>query len=121
MIADRRADEFEFARVEFDSRLTEHLAQKQAADEMADGQAVGFRGFVNMIGGDQAARAGHILDDDARNTGNVLTHMTRDRARVSIETAARGKANDDFDRLAFIEIVGTGAVASARKEHDGCQ
>ena len=87
---------------------------------MADGQAVGFGSFVNMIGGDQAAGAGHVLDDDARVAGNVFTHMTRDRARVGVETPARGKADDDFDRLAFKKIVGTGAIADARKEDDGC-
>ena len=42
MIADRRADVFKLARVEFDAGLTEHLAQKQAADKMADRESVGL-------------------------------------------------------------------------------
>ncbi len=75
MIADRRADELKLAGVKFDARLAEHLAEEEAADEMADGQAVRLGDFVNMIGGDQAAGAGHVLDHDTRVAGDVLAHM----------------------------------------------
>ena len=51
-----------------------------------------------MIGGDQAAGAGHVFDDDAGIAGNVLAHMARERAGVGVKTAAGGKTDDDSDR-----------------------
>ena len=72
LIADRRADVFKFARVEFDAGLTEHLAQKQAPDKVADRESVGPGDSKDMIRSDQAARARHIFHDDTGVTRNVF-------------------------------------------------
>jgi hypothetical protein len=51
------------------------------------------------------ACASHIIDDDCRITGNVPAKIARDRARIGVEPAAGGEANDDADCFAFVEAL----------------
>ena len=70
------------------SLVAEDLLQQQRADEIADGQAIRSAGFVEIIGGEPAAGAGHIVDDHGRVAGYMLRHVARDGAGVLIEAAA---------------------------------
>ena len=105
MVCGGRAEIGKFAHVEFDAGLPEYLANALAAGEMADGEAVRLRCFVDVIGCDHHAGAGHIIDDDGWVTGNVLGHLSGDHARIGIETPARRAADDDAHGLAFEKSV----------------
>src|SRR5215510_2316063 len=107
---DRRADELELARVELDARLAEGLAQEEPAVEMADREPVGLRDAIEMIRQNEAAGAGHVLDDERRIAGNVPAHVAREHSRVRIESAAGGEAHDQPDGLALVEGLGAGAA-----------
>src|SRR5512145_2006899 len=111
MIGDWGADEFELARVEFDPLLSQHLAEKQAADKVPDGESIRLGNFINVIGGNKASRSGHVFDDHRRLAGNMLAHMAREGASVSIESAAGGKADDDPDGFPFVKIIRRRACA----------
>jgi len=47
--------------------------------------------------------ARHVVDDDRRLVWDMSAEMARDRARVSVEAAAGGSADDDAQRFAFVE------------------
>ena len=68
----RNAEVFKFSSVKFDSRFAEYLLKNQAPDKVADGQAIGFGDFVDVIGRNQSAGAGHIFDHDIRVAGMCL-------------------------------------------------
>ena len=63
-----------------------------------------------MIGGNHAARAGHIIHDKRRITRNVLSHMARHCARINIEAAASRQADYDPNYLTLIVVLGTDKV-----------
>lgn len=84
----RDTEVFEFLPLEFDTGLAEHLLEKQTADEMADGQAVGFGDFVDVICRNQGSCAGHILNDEGWIAGDVFAQMARDHAGIRIIAAA---------------------------------
>src|SRR5262249_35091354 len=58
---------------------------------------------IEMIRRDEAAGTGHVLDDERRISGNVPAHVTREHARVRIESAAGREAHDQADGLALVE------------------
>src|SRR5258705_412544 len=99
--------------------LTESHPKKRAADKMSDGESVGFGDSENMIRGDQAARARHIFHDDTGIARNVSAQVARNGAGVSIKAAAGGKADDDANVFAFVEIIRGGALSGARQTYDG--
>ena len=77
----------------------------ERADEIADGQAVRSAGLVEIVGGEPAAGAGHIIDNHSRIARDVLRHVARKDPRVGIESSAGGKANDHADGFALVEIL----------------
>ena len=99
----RDAEVFELAPVELNAGFAQDMLEDQSADEMADGEAVRLGDFVDVIGGDQTAGAGHVFDDEGRIAGNMLAQVARDGARVGVVAAAGGAADDDADRFAFVE------------------
>jgi hypothetical protein len=54
-----------------------------------------------MIRCDDAAGAGHIFHNEGRITGNMFAHVPRNGPRIRIESASRGKSNDNADCLTF--------------------
>ncbi|MBI2183272.1 MAG: hypothetical protein HYU31_21010 [Deltaproteobacteria bacterium] len=98
---------FEFLAVEFDPFGAHDLLEEQPADVVADDETVRLGLQVHEIGVNDAAGAGHVLDDDGGVAGNMLAQVARDGARVGVETAARRERNDQADRLAFVEAVVT--------------
>ena len=48
-------------------------------------------GFVHMVRRNHAPRSVHVLNNDSRITGNVLSDLARDRPRIEIIAATRGK------------------------------
>ena len=64
----------------------------------------GFATFVEVIGSDQTARAGHVFDADGGIAGNMFAHMAGDHARVDVVTAPGCQPNDDANIFSFEEI-----------------
>src|SRR5205823_6575820 len=117
-----RPDVFELPRVELDALLAEDLTEEQPADEVAEGEAVGLGDLVEIVGGDQASRAGHVLDDDRRVARNVPRQMPGDRARVGVEASSRREAHDDADGLALVEgLLGPGGRGGCQEDETGGQ
>ena len=56
----------DFAAVEFDRVVAHDVLENQRRRPGGDGQSIGFDAIVKMIRGDNAARAGHVLDDARR-------------------------------------------------------
>ena len=67
-------------------------------------RSVGLRGFVNVVGGDHAAGAGHIFDDHDRVAGNMFAHMPADRARIGVVAAAGGEADDQPNGFSLVKV-----------------
>jgi hypothetical protein len=82
------------------------LIENLVAMNVPDGEPVRFRDFVEMVSGKQASRSGHVFYYDARIAWNVPSHVARDGARVDVETASCGKADDDSDRFVRKEVIG---------------
>jgi hypothetical protein len=54
-----------------------------------------------MVDTDQAAGAGHVVDDKHRIAWNILAHMACHDARVDVVAAAGGEGDDDPNCLAL--------------------
>ncbi len=98
------SDVLKFAGVKFNARLAQKLLEEKSADEMADRQSIGSRGFVDIVGRDHASGAGHIFNQNRRVAGNVFAHMAADCSRVSVVTAAGGETDDHTNGLAFVKV-----------------
>jgi len=46
-----------------------------------------------------------LFDNDRGIAGDVLTEMSRDRARIGVVTAARREGDDQTNRLTLIESI----------------
>src|SRR6185503_8959374 len=99
----RDAEVLELAPVELNTGFAQNMLEDQTADEMANDEAIRFGDFVDVVGGDQTAGAGHVFDDEGRIAGNMLAQVARDGARVGVVTAPGGAADDDADRFTFVE------------------
>jgi hypothetical protein len=73
--------------------------------EMANRQSVGLSLIVYIIGSYQISRPGHVLNDGAGISGNVFSNMTRGYPAVSVETSARGGADNKNKSLSFVEFL----------------
>src|SRR5688572_31380344 len=51
--------------------------------------------ILDVIGGDEAASAGHIFDNDCRLPRNMFAHMPGNGASIGIKPSACGKADND--------------------------
>src|SRR5262249_52846365 len=111
VIADRRADKLELARVKLDTGLAKHLTEKESADEVADGETVRLGDFEDMISGDQATSAGHVLDYDTGLAGDVFTQVAGDGSVIGVKTPASREAYYDANRFASIKIFGSACLA----------
>ena len=98
-------DPTEFAQVGFELRRHSHrlIGGKSLADD-ADHGAVARRDLRHVVGGDDAATAGHVDDDQRRVTGDMLAHVTGDEPRILVIVGARRGPHDDADLLAAIEV-----------------
>ena len=57
-----------------------------------------------MVGRDNAAGAGHVIDNDAGISRNMFLEVAPDQARIGVVTAAGREPHNDANRLASIEI-----------------
>ena len=71
---------------------------------MADGEPIGFCRFENVIRRNHASGARHVFDDDRRVAWNMFAHVAADRAGIGIVAAAGGKADDQADGFAIVEV-----------------
>ena len=83
----------------------EKLLRNEIADEIPDRQSVRLGGFVDRVGRNQTARSGYVIDYDRRIAGNIFADMAGDRTGVGVETSSGGKADEDADGLACVEIL----------------
>src|SRR5271157_4141007 len=70
-----RTDVHELLGVEIVAGLAEHLAQKEAAGDMADGETVRFRCLVEIVYLDEAPGAGYIFHDYRGIARNMLADV----------------------------------------------
>jgi hypothetical protein len=70
-------------------------------------------GAKQILGGDSGSRPGHVFHHEIWFSGNMISHVARDDARVGVKSPARRSADDDADGLARIEVLGEN---SARNE-----
>ena len=68
------------------------------------------RDVVEIVGGDDAAGARHVLVDEGRIAGQELGHLRRDQAREHVVVGGRRGRDDDPDLLAAIELLDRLAV-----------
>src|SRR4029079_17790416 len=76
-----------------------------------------------MIAGGNAARAGHVLDNDVGIAGDMFAEMVGKDASVKIIAAARTGAEQERHGLAFVEIggalLGLGRTCDQRDDECG--
>src|SRR4051794_31053788 len=70
-----------------------------------DGRAVSRSDGIEIIDRAESAAAGHVLDNHARVSWNVASHVPGQGPCVDIVTATRPGADDEIDCLAAIEIL----------------
>ena len=117
MIYRRRAEILELAAVELDALGAHHLLQEQTAGVVADGQPVGLGLLEHVVGVNDSAGAGHIVDNHAGIAGNILAEMARDRSRISVVTAAGRESDDQPNRLALVKTIVTGRGLDRIEKH----
>ena len=98
----RLADEGELGEVELDSLASHQLGIDEPGVERPDGEPVGLGG-INLIGADDMAGAGHVLDDDPA-ARQVLGHVLGDQPAIGVVTAAGRRGDDIGDGLALEEV-----------------
>jgi hypothetical protein len=77
VVLGRDADVFETTGVEFNTRFAEDLVDDLVAVKVEDGETVGLSDLIHVVGGDEASRAGHVLDHYRRIAGDVFAHVAR--------------------------------------------
>ncbi len=91
-----------FPHIEFNSGRFAELGEGKTAIEGTDGQAVGFRNVVDIIGRYNMARARHILYNYGRLAGYILGQVLgHETARIVITASGVG-AHNYRDRLPLI-------------------
>ncbi len=100
----RGADPTVFGPIELDFLAADELRVVERRRRRAQGQAVGLGDIVDVIGGDHAAGAGHVLHQDRRVAGNMFAHAARIGASEDIVGIAGQIADDDAHGFALVEI-----------------
>ena len=96
------AEPRKFRPVEFDLGPANQLIDVKIRIGSQQSQAVGFSDGVNKIRRYDMARAGHVLNQNARIAGNMLSHVRRDHARVNVVQVAGLAARDNGNCLTLI-------------------
>ena len=84
--------------------IAERLRQRIPERE-DDLRSILRRLLIDIVEGEHAASARHVLHDDGGLSGNVLLQMRRNKAHQRVCGAAGGEANDDRQRLARIKVL----------------
>ena len=80
---DHIGDPVELAQVGLELRRhAERLIRRQALADYSDHRAVVRRDLRHVVGGGDAAAAGHVDDDHRGIAGNVLAHEAGDQPRI---------------------------------------
>jgi len=72
---------------------------------LAEHRAVARRLRVEKIGGGDACRRRHVLDDDGGLAGDVLGEVSREEAPGKIVVVAYRVSDDHSDLLVLVEIL----------------
>lgn len=83
--------------------MSHELIQIHSVRQHAEGETVGFCDAIDVIGGNQSAGAGHVLNDHFRIAGDIFRDITSEQTRPTIVKAARGESDDDLDGFALIK------------------
>ena len=86
--------------------VTQRVLDRRRLRNDADRRAVLGRGGEQVVGGAQAAAAGHGLRDDGRLARDVPAEEARDQAAVIVVGAAGTEADVEIDGLALEELIG---------------
>ena len=102
---DHIGDPVELAQIGLELRRhAERLVGGEPLADDADHGAVAGRDLRHVVGGDDAAAAGHVHHDHRRIAGDVLAHEAGDQPRIGVVVGGRHGAHDDADLLAAVEI-----------------
>ena len=71
---------------------------------------------VERANGHETSGAGHVLNDDRRMARNVVGDEAGQGAGIGVVAAAGTEADNDGDRLAFVEIIGS---RQRRRRYEG--
>ena len=117
----RTAEPVEFDRIELDVRHLGQRDMRHVAVDHADHGAVLRRDVVEVIGGDDAAGARHVLVHEGRIAGQQLGHLRRDQPREHVVVGGRRRRDDHPDLLAAEELLGRLAArfVCARQQQAG--
>jgi len=74
---------------------------------------------VDVVRGDEASGAGHVLGDDTRIARDVPGDVVADEARRDVVAGADVVADDQLDLPVLVEIIGAGGRARGQCG-DGC-
>ena len=98
------AEIMELAGIMFHRRQAEKRFKNDARLESADDRAILGRDIVNVVGGDIAARARHVGNDDVGIARHMLAHMAGDQPRIGVIAATGRGSDNDLNGFAAIEV-----------------
>ena len=100
-----RAQPVELGGVEARFFHAEQWRQRRAVLNESDHAAVARGGAEQIIHGNQAAGAWHVLHHDRRIAGNMSADIAADRSGEGVVAAAGAAADDECNGFAFVELV----------------
>ena len=120
-VAKNAPDPLEFGGVYSEFRRAEDLVEVDRLIQHANRRAVLARHIVEIIGGADAARAGHVLRDDGWTAVQMPSDMARDQAAIGIVAAADRGPDHEGDGFAFVVALrsASGIERQQQKSHSG--
>ena len=109
------AEPVELQRVEARALGAEQRRERHARMDEPDGGAVLRRLRIEIVGGEEPARARHALHDEVGLAGDVVAHVRGQEPRIFGVAAGDAGADQDADLLALVEglLRGPGAEPTA--------
>jgi hypothetical protein len=98
-----RAEPGKFPPIELNFLSPHQLIEIESGANAAEGETVGLGDFINVVGRDHRACAGHILDNEVRVSRNIFAEIAGDQTRPIVIDAAGAVSGDDSNGLVLIE------------------
>src|SRR5262249_29520485 len=102
--AHRDSEITKLSHVILNGRVAKQLLQNDRSRNVADHRSTLGRRIEYVVGGDDASRPCHVVDDHVRIAGDKSGNMPADQPRILIVAAARGETYDHPYRLTPVEV-----------------
>ena len=112
----RRSQPAELSRVEVRAPVSHDRPCRYQPVQGAELEPVLRRKRVDVIGGLEAAAAGHVLDDDRGRTGNAAAEMRADEPGPDGISAGRSDVGNELDLLAGVKLVLRGRAGEIEQQ-----